>query len=108
VEFCQLLVDGQYASPGMGAYSFSDRSPGFAIYNYSTGSGLIAYGLSGKQALASGIFSPLVLAALCVLCSVSLTQMFARHLQLTRPARNSGRVLLTMCATMWLLDARSA
>ncbi|KAI5357463.1 putative purine-cytosine permease [Septoria linicola] len=40
----------------------------FAIYNYSTGSALIAFGLSGKQALGAGIFSPIVLAALCVLC----------------------------------------
>ncbi|KXT17659.1 hypothetical protein AC579_9041 [Pseudocercospora musae] len=40
----------------------------FAIYNYSTGSALIAFGLSGKQALAAGIFSPLALAALCVVC----------------------------------------
>ncbi|EMF15057.1 Transp_cyt_pur-domain-containing protein [Sphaerulina musiva SO2202] len=41
---------------------------GFAIYNYSTGSALIAFGLSGKQALAAGIFSPIALAALCVFC----------------------------------------
>lgn len=41
---------------------------GFAIYNYTTGSSLIAFGLSGKQALAAGIFSPILLAALCVLC----------------------------------------
>jgi hypothetical protein len=44
---------------------------GYAIYNYSTGSALIAFGLSGKQALAAGIFSPLALAALCVFCGVS-------------------------------------
>lgn len=46
---------------------------GFAIYNYSTGSALIAFGLSGPQALAAGIFSPIALAVLCVLCGVSVT-----------------------------------
>lgn len=45
---------------------------GFAIYNYNTGSALIAYGLSAKQALAAGILSPIVLALMCVLCGVSL------------------------------------
>ncbi|CAK1362382.1 unnamed protein product [Cercospora beticola] len=44
----------------------------FAIYNYSTGSALIAFGLSGKQALGAGIFSPIVLAALAVLCGVCI------------------------------------
>ncbi|KAH9844736.1 ncs1 nucleoside transporter family protein [Teratosphaeria destructans] len=44
------------------------RVAGFAIYNYSTGSALITYGLSGPQALAAGIFSPIALAVLCVFC----------------------------------------
>lgn len=45
---------------------------GFAIYNYNTGSALIAYGLSAKQALAAGILSPIVLVTMCILCGVSL------------------------------------
>lgn len=45
---------------------------GFAIYNYNTGSALIAYGLSAKQALAAGILSPIVLVIMCILCGVSL------------------------------------
>lgn len=44
---------------------------GFAIYNYNTGSALIAYGLSAKQALAAGILSPIVLVTMCILCGVS-------------------------------------
>ena len=44
----------------------------FAIYNYSTGSALIAFGLRGNQALGAGIFSPIVLAALAVLCGVCI------------------------------------
>lgn len=44
---------------------------GFAIYNYNTGSALIAYGLSAKQCLAAGILSPIVLAIMCILCGVS-------------------------------------
>lgn len=45
---------------------------GFAIYNYNTGSALIAYGLSAKQCLAAGILSPIVLAIMCILCGVSI------------------------------------
>lgn len=45
---------------------------GFAIYNYNTGSALIAYGLSAKQALAAGILSPIVLVTMCILCGVSI------------------------------------
>ncbi|KAK7546657.1 permease for cytosine/purines, uracil, thiamine, allantoin-domain-containing protein [Phyllosticta citricarpa] len=41
---------------------------GFAIYNYATGSALIAYGLSAKQCLTAGLVSPIVLALMCVLC----------------------------------------
>ncbi|CAN8097756.1 unnamed protein product [Discula destructiva] len=41
---------------------------GFAIYNYNTGSALIAYGLSAKQCLAAGVLSPIVLAVMCILC----------------------------------------
>lgn len=44
---------------------------GFAIYNYNTGSALIAYGLSAKQCLAAGILSPIVLVIMCILCGVS-------------------------------------
>lgn len=47
---------------------------GFAIYNYNTGSALIAYGLSAKQALAAGILSPIVLVTMCILCGVSFGQ----------------------------------
>jgi NCS1 family nucleobase:cation symporter-1 len=47
--------------------------PGFAIYNYNTGSAIIAYGLSAKQALAAGILSPIVLVTMCILCGVSLS-----------------------------------
>ncbi|KAJ4393233.1 hypothetical protein N0V93_002441 [Gnomoniopsis smithogilvyi] len=41
---------------------------GFAIYNYNTGSALIAYGLSAKQCLAAGILSPIILVIMCILC----------------------------------------
>ncbi|KAJ7475748.1 permease for cytosine/purines, uracil, thiamine, allantoin-domain-containing protein [Mycena latifolia] len=41
---------------------------GFAIYNYVTGSSLIAYGLSGKQAMGACVVSPIILGILCALC----------------------------------------
>ncbi|KAF2767221.1 hypothetical protein EJ03DRAFT_159577 [Teratosphaeria nubilosa] len=53
---------------GARAYIIYWVTGGFAIYNYSTGSALITYGLSGPQALAAGIFSPIALAVLCVFC----------------------------------------
>ncbi len=49
---------------------------GFAIYNYTTGSAIISYGLNAKQALAVGIVSPLILAIMCVICGVSDMSFF--------------------------------
>lgn len=71
---------------------------GFAIYNYNTGSALIAYGLSAKQALAAGILSPIVLVTMCILCGVSLAR--GQHLSngsslLTVPSNSGLAVLIT-------------
>lgn len=85
---------------------------GFAIYNYNTGSALIAYGLSAKQALAAGILSPIVLVTMCILCGVSFGrgQLLShgrslpwRPLLLTVPS-NSGLAVLTTSLTPWSAD----
>lgn len=85
---------------------------GFAIYNYNTGSALIAYGLSAKQALAAGILSPIVLVTMCILCGVSFGrgQLLSnghslpwRPLLLTVPS-NSGLAVLTISPTPWSVD----
>lgn len=83
VEICCLLGNWRLVSPAAlilsgclnsTVFAHTDTRPssaGFAIYNYVTGSALIAYGLSAKQCLAAGVLSPIVLAAMCVLCGVS-------------------------------------
>lgn len=48
---------------------------GFAIYNYTTGSAIISYGLNAKQALAIGVVSPIILAIMCIICGVSDTHL---------------------------------
>lgn len=62
---------------------------GFAIYNYNTGSALIAYGLSAKQALAAGILSPIVLVTMCILCGVSLAEASFCQMALLFPGEPS-------------------
>lgn len=86
--------------------------PGFAIYNYNTGSALIAYGLSAKQALAAGILSPIVLVTMCILCGVSFGRGHLlsngpslpwRPLLLTIPS-DSGLAVLITSPTPWSVD----
>lgn len=85
---------------------------GFAIYNYNTGSALIAYGLSAKQALAAGILSPIVLVTMCILCGVSFGRgqllsygpsLFWKPLLLTVPS-NSGLAVLIISPTPSSVD----
>ena len=59
-----------------GAFSYAIfwLTGGFAIYNYTTGSAIISYGLNARQALAVGVVSPVILAALVIICGVSLSQ----------------------------------
>lgn len=85
---------------------------GFAIYNYNTGSALIAYGLSAKQALAAGILSPIVLVTMCILCGVSLGRGQLRPNGPFLPWRallltvhfDSGLAVLITLPTPWSVD----
>lgn len=85
---------------------------GFAIYNYNTGSALIAYGLSAKQALAAGILSPIVLVTMCILCGVSFGrgQILSNGPSLPwRPLlltvlSDSGLAVLITSPTPWYVD----
>ncbi|KAK8243539.1 NCS1 family nucleobase:cation symporter-1 [Phyllosticta capitalensis] len=61
-------VDSTRRTWGWWKYTIYWMTGGFAIYNYATGSALIAYGLSAKQCLTAGLVSPIILAAMCVLC----------------------------------------
>lgn len=79
MEVRGVLGNWRQATPSKQLAKSAHESPilthqiylGFAIYNYNTGSALIAYGLSAKQALAAGILSPIVLVTMCILCGVS-------------------------------------
>lgn len=83
---CTYVID-QFTSPdlvpldktrrtwGGLEYGIFWATAGFAIYNYTTGSAIISYGLSAKQALAVGVVSPIILAVMCVICGVSDTHL---------------------------------
>ncbi|KAK4938188.1 hypothetical protein LTR10_021347 [Elasticomyces elasticus] len=68
------------------AYGVFWATGGFAIYNYSTGSAIISYGLSAKQALAVGVVSPIILVIMTVLCGMPGT---THHIGYTTACRSA-------------------
>ena len=66
------------------AYGVFWATGGFAIYNYSTGSAIISYGLSANEALAVGVVSPIILVICSILCGVSDTHLCYGHYRSTR------------------------